>query len=65
MCYDIGTGLFDTNIRRLYMYDKPGQLYWPPCKSHMANCILFTKENVFCMIFVLAIGRSACRWAYG
>ena len=64
MCYDISTGLFDTNIRRLYMYDKPGQLCWPPRKSHTADCILFTKENVFCMIFVLAICWSACGLAY-
>ena len=27
----------------------------PPCKSHMADCILFKKENDFCMAFVLAI----------
>ena len=25
------------------------------CKSHMVNCILFEKENNFCMAFVLAI----------
>ena len=24
MCYDISTGLFDTNMKRLYMCDKPG-----------------------------------------
>ena len=54
MCYDISTGLFDTNIRRLYMYDKPGQLCQPPHKSRTANCILFAKENVFCMIFMSA-----------
>ena len=41
------------------MYDKPGQLCWPPRKSRMADCILFAKENVFCTIFMLAIGRSA------
>ena len=54
MCYNISTGLFDTNIRRLYMYDKPGRLCQPPHKSRMADCILFTKENVFCMIFMSA-----------
>ena len=65
MCYDISTGLFDTNIRRLYMYDKPGQLCRPPHKSHTADHILFAKENVFCTIFVSAIDQSACRLAYG
>ena len=45
MCYNISTGLFDTNIRRLYMYDKPGQLYRPPHKSRTADCILLAKEN--------------------
>ena len=64
MCYDISTGLFDTNMKRLYMCDKPGRLCWPPCKSCMANHILFAKENVFCMTFELAIGQSACGWAY-
>ena len=44
------------------MYDKPGQLCLPPHKSHMANCILFAKENVFCKIFMLAIGWSAGGW---
>ena len=65
MCYNISTGLFDTNIRRLYMYDKPGRLYRPPRKSHMADHILFEKEDDFCTIFVLAIGQLACRLAYG
>ena len=65
MCYNISTGLFDTNIRRLYMYDKPGQLCRPPHKSHMADCILFAKENVFCTTFVLAIGQSVWGLAYG
>ena len=64
MCYDISTGLFDTNMKRLYMCDKPGQLCRLPHKSHMADCILFAKENVFCTTFESAIGRSACRWAY-
>ena len=63
MCYDISTGLFDTNIRRLYMYDKPGRLYRLPHKSRTAN--LFEKEDNFCMTFVLAIGWSACGLAYG
>ena len=65
MCYDIITGLIDTNIRRLYMYDKPGRLCRLPHKSRMADSILFAKENVFCTTFVSAIGRSACRLAYG
>ena len=65
MCYGISTGLFDTNIRRLYMYDKPDQLCRPPHKSRMADSILFTKENVFCTTFVSAIGQSACGLAYG
>ena len=47
MCYDISTGLFDTNIRRLYMYDKPSQLCQPPHKSRMADCILFHKRKHF------------------
>ena len=29
---------------------------WLPCKSHMADHILFRKESNFCMAFVLAIG---------
>ena len=65
MCYDISTGLFDTNIRRLYMYDKPGRLCRLPHKSRTADSILFAKENVFGMTFMLAIGWSACRLAYG
>ena len=55
MCYDISTELFDTNIRRLYMYDKPSQLCRPHHESHMADSILFAKENsFFCTTFVLA-----------
>ena len=65
MCYDISIGLFDINIRRLYMYDKPGRLCRLPCKSRTADSILFTKENIFCTTFRLAIGRSACGLAYG
>ena len=61
MCYDISTGLFDTNMKRLYMCDKPGQHGRLPCKSRTADSILFAKENVFCMTFQLAIGQSACR----
>ena len=64
MCYNISTGLFDTNMKRLYMCDKPSQLCWPPCKSHMADSILFVKENAFCTTFESAVGRSACGWAY-
>ena len=26
-----------------------------PCKSHMADCTLFEKENDFCTAFVLAV----------
>ena len=33
-----------------------GQLCQPPCKSCMANCILFEKESDFCMAFVSATG---------
>ena len=64
MCYDISTGLFDTNMKRLYMCDKPSRLCWLPCKSRMADCILFVKENFFCMTFESAVGQSACGWAY-
>ena len=57
MCYNISTGLFDTNIRRLYIYDKPGRLYQPPHKSRTVDCVLFEKEIDFCMTFVLAASR--------
>ena len=57
MCYNISTGLFDTKIRRLYMYDKPGRLYRLPCKSQMVDRVLFEKEIDFCMTFVLATGQ--------
>ena len=50
---------------KLCMYDKPGQLCRLPRKSRTADSILFAKENVFCMTFVLAIGRLACGLAYG
>ena len=65
MCYNISTGLFDTNIRRLYMYDKPGQLYWPPHKSQTVDRVLFEKEIDFCTTFVSAIGQLAGGLAYG
>ena len=61
MCYSISTGLFDTNIRRLYMYDKPGRLYQLPCKSRMVDRVLFEKEIDFCTTFVLAAGRLTTR----
>ena len=64
MCYDISTGLFDTNMKRLYMCDKPGRLCWQHCKSCTADCILFAKENVFCTTFESATGQWACGWAY-
>ena len=64
MCYNISIGLFDTKIRRLYMYDKPGRLCWLPHKSQMVDRVLFEKEIDFCMTFVLAIGWSACRLAH-
>ena len=54
MCYNISTGLFDTKIRRLYMYDKPSRLYRLPRKSQMVDRVLFEKEINFCMTFVLA-----------
>ena len=57
MCYNISTRLFDTKIRRLYMYNKPGRLYWLPHKSRTVDCVLFEKEINFCMTFVLATGR--------
>ena len=60
MCYNISTGLFDTNIRRLYMYNKSSRLGRPPHKSRMADSIIFEKEDDFGTIFVSAIGRSAC-----
>ena len=50
---------------KLCMYDKPGQLCRLPHKSCTADSILFTKENVFCMTFMLAIGQLACGLAYG
>ena len=50
-CYDISTGLFDTNMKRLYMCDKPGHHGRPPCKSRTADSILFEKEDVFCTTF--------------
>ena len=56
MCYNISTGLFDTNIRRLYMYNKPSQLYWPSRKSQMVDRVLFEKEINFCTTFVSATG---------
>ena len=61
MCYNISPGLFDTNIRRLYMYDKPGQLYRPPRKSRMVNRVLFEKEIDFCTTFVSAAGWPTTR----
>ena len=39
------------------MHSVPGQLCQPPSKSHMANHILFKKENNFRTAFVSAIGR--------
>ena len=65
MCYDISTGLFDTNIRRLYMYDKPGRLCRLPRKGRTVDSILFAKENIFCTTCELAIGWLACGLAYG
>ena len=64
MCNNISPGLFDTNMKRLYMCDKPSQLCRPPHKSRMADRILFVKENIFCMTFESAVGQSACGWAY-
>ena len=61
MCYNISTGLFDTNIRRLHMYDKPGRLYRPPRKSRTVNGVLFEKEIDFCMTFALATSRPTTR----
>ena len=36
----------------------------PPCKSHMADCILFEKENGFHMAFVSAIGQPTWESAH-
>ena len=38
------------------MYDKPGRLYQPPCKSQMVDRVFFEKEINFCTTFVLATG---------
>ena len=57
MCYNISTGLFDTKIRRLYMYDKPGRLYRLPHKSRMVDHVLSEKEIDFHTTFVSAAGR--------
>ena len=35
---------------------------WLGAKSPMANCLLFEKENDFCMTFGLAIGWPTLRW---
>ena len=48
------TGLFDTNMKRLYMYDKPGHHGRPPCESHTADSILFEKEDVFFFVRLLS-----------
>ena len=64
MYYDISTGLFDTNMKRLYMCAKPGRHGWPSRKSRTANSILFMKENVFCTTFQSAVDWSACGLAY-
>ena len=64
MCYKISTGLFDTKIRRLYMYDKPSQLYGPPHKSQTVNGVLFEKEIDFCMTFVSATSWLTCGLAH-
>ena len=47
------------------MHSMSGQLCWPPCKSRMADHILFKKESDFCMAFVLAIGRLTWESAHG
>ena len=46
---------------KLYMYDKPGQLYWPPCKSCMADSIIFKFQVDFCPTFVSAAGQPMTR----
>ena len=51
MCYDISTGLFDTNIRRLYMYDKPGRLCRPPHKSRNGRLHSFHERKHFFVRF--------------
>ena len=64
MCYNISTGLFDTKIRRLYMYDKPGRLYRLPHKSRTVNRVLFEKEIDFCTTFMSAADRPTCGLAH-
>ena len=39
------------------MYDLPGQQSWPPCKSHMADHVLFKFQAPFCTTFVSATGQ--------
>ena len=43
MYYDISTGLFDTNMKRLYLCARPGRHGRLPHKSRTADSILFTK----------------------
>ena len=38
------------------MYDKPGWLCRSPCKSHMADHVIFKFWVNFCMAFVSAAG---------
>ena len=39
------------------MHSLSGHHCWPPCKSCMADCVLFEKESDFCMAFVLAVSQ--------
>ena len=39
------------------MYDLPSQQSLLPCKSHMANCIIFEFYALFYMTFVSAISQ--------
>ena len=39
------------------MHSLSGQHCQPPCKSHIANHILFGKESNFCMAFVSATSQ--------
>ena len=35
---------------------------WLGIKSHMANHLLFRKENDFCMTLLSAVGQLTLRW---
>ena len=55
MCYDIITGLIDPNIRRLYMYDKPGRLCWPAPQKLHGRLHSFCKRK--CFLYDFRVGH--------